>query len=752
MLRFISYFLVFWPFILGAQIDFDQYKPLRSVGAVPADFSLTTARKIDQADQDHLQDLSAKKRKLFTEQVNYSIDELLQSGLVTFGDPVSVYLQQLGDKLTENDPNLSGKLRFYAFNSNEANAFSTDQGIVFVTTGLIAQLTTEAQLAFVLCHEIVHYREKHVLDLFDYTMNSSDLSYGEKVRFFSKYSRDNEFEADLEAVPMYHAAGYAPEAITSTFDVLIYSYLPFEEIQFDKGYFNNNWMYVPELIFEKDKKEISARVDYNDRMLSHPNVLKRKEALEKRIAEFKDWGTDANKNADQFLEIRDVCRFEYVLNEVYASNSIDALYGIYVLEATYPNSRFLRSCKSQAWLDMMDPEQRRKNSDELVTFYGSEKKYASDYEGQISIVARTILTMPKQAKLALGLRTIRDNFLKDTTDHFAHRLWEKAIEFAAYNRDFQFDQFSELTFSEAVQAFQKQRHLTDSLKASKQRAQTNWNKYEAIRNQKTGFSLDQGIDSTKFYLYGISDLVKDSVFKSRFQFYTKKFKDQEQEEDELYEMTDEEQEAYFTEKYESTLHVGLDTVLMLHPLVYELDSYESINFRKTDQLEARVQAAIQKIAQEKGVVLKQLNRAQLQHLSAEQFNDLAQLMRSIEKRARNAKNHAFVLDLEELQRLRTVYGTGKVMLLQYQHQFSPQIGLVEAIVGTVIFPLGMIYFPITTLSSHQSMWDAYVLDLTTGELLVNQSYLSNDMASRKFLELRMDALFNQLKQAKKHED
>lgn len=733
------------PTVLVAQVDFDRYVPLRSSGPVPSDFSLTTARKIDQADQDHLDQLSARKRKLFTEQVNYSIDELLQSGLVTFGDPVSKYLQNLGDRLTKNDPDLNGKLRFYAFNTNEANAFSTDQGIVFVTTGLLAQLTSEAQLAFVLCHEIVHYKEKHVLDLFDYTMNSTDLSYGEKMRFFSKYSRDNEFEADLDAVPMYHAAGFAPEAIVTTFDVLIYSYLPFEEVLFDKSYFNNQWMYVPELIFEKETKEINAEIDYNDRLLSHPNVLKRKEALDKRIAEYQDWGTIYNSDEAQFLEVRDICRFEYVLNEVYSSNQIDALYGIFVLEAKYPDSRFLRSCKSQVWLDMMDPELKRRNAEDIYNIYGNDRKYASDYEGQISILARTLLPLPKQAKLALGLRTIRDNFLRDTTDKFAFRLWEKAIEFAAYSRDFEFDQFSNLTFSEAVTHFKKEKDFQDSLKRAKQRVEPNWNKYEAIRNQKSGFSLDLGIDSTKFYLYGIADLVKDSLFKSRFDFYSKKFKEKEEKEDELFEMTDEEQNDFYAEKELNKLHIGMDTVLLVHPLVYELEGYESIDFRKTDELEQRLNLALKNAAAEKGIVLKQLNRLESQGFTAQEFNDLAQLMRSLEKRARDAQNKTFVLDVEELQRLRSAYGTEKVLLLQLQHQFDPQIGIGGAILGTVIFPIGMIYFPAAILSGHQTIWDAYVLDLNSGELILDETYYTNDLASKKFIELRLDALFNQLK-------
>ena len=138
---------------------------------------------------------------------------------------------------------------------------------------------------------------------------------------------------------------------------------------------------------------------------------------------------------------------------------------------------------------------------------------------------------------------------------------------------------------------------------------------------------------------------------------------------------------------------------------------------------------------------------ELQGFSAQEFNDLAQLMRSLEKRARNTQNKTFVLDVEELQRLRNVYGTSKVLFLQLQHEYEPQIGVGGAILGTVLFPVGMVYFPVAILSGHHTVWDAYVLDLNTGELILDESYYTNDLASRKFIELRLDALFNQLKQS-----
>lgn len=78
--------------------------------------------------------------------MHYAINDLLHSGLVVYGDEVSVYVGKVADKLLEKDKPLREKLRFYAIKSNETNAFSTYQGIVFVTTGLISQLSTEAQL------------------------------------------------------------------------------------------------------------------------------------------------------------------------------------------------------------------------------------------------------------------------------------------------------------------------------------------------------------------------------------------------------------------------------------------------------------------------------------------------------------------------------------------------------------------------------------------------------------------------------
>ncbi len=735
---------IIFPMLSIGQIDFDNYIPLQSKGYVPEDFSITTSDKISEAQGERRDGLTAKQQEVFVEQVNYTIDGLLKSGLVTYGDEVTDYIQRIGDRLTDSDPELKGRLRFYTLNSNEANAFSTDQGMVFVTTGLIAQMTNEAQLAFVLAHEIIHYQEEHVLDLYDYVTDNKSLTYGEKVRFFSKYSRDNEFEADKMGVKLFHAAGYSPSEITKTFDVLIYSYLPFEEIPFHKEYFNTEHLFVPEQLFKGRKNEITAKQRYNDQFTSHPNVAKRIEALEKEIATYSDWGTVLNFPEQSFDEVRTICRYESILNDVYEDKSIDALYSIFLLEREHPNSRFLNLCKSQIWLEMMKEEKSNRN------YYNpyANLNYSYDgqfYEGEISLLNSFLKQVPDEGQVALGLRIIHDVYFQDTTDLLLAKMWRKAIQVAAANTEFELERFSSNNFQEAIiqlEEAKKAQEAGDSLGVSIQR----WDKYETIKNQRSGLTFDSGIDSTKFYLYGISDLVKDSSFQKEFNRFHLKVKEEEQEEEDFFIMTDAEQQEVNAEEIEAELHIGLDTVLLVNPFVTEIRGYNDVDFEKSDELEETLLKAVETIGKDVDVVIKRLDRTELESMTTQQYNDLALIMRSLEKGVQTTNPDVFMLDLERLDSLKLVYGSSKVMLLTLDHTYNDHINIVNGIAFTILFPIGMIYFPVALLNAHTTELSVYIMDLETGEMIVDKSYYSKDQASRKMLEARCYALFNQLKE------
>ena len=159
---------------LGAQIqrksiDFQNYQGLRCAGELPVDFrqtSVAKARKAELAIAD--KDLSRTERLQESEhavRTVFEVDEILMSGRVLFGDPLSEFVESVAEKILKaNDrEDLLDELRFYVLKSQEVNAYATSNGVVMVTVGLLSRIENESQLAFILAHEIQHYVLKHSL-------------------------------------------------------------------------------------------------------------------------------------------------------------------------------------------------------------------------------------------------------------------------------------------------------------------------------------------------------------------------------------------------------------------------------------------------------------------------------------------------------------------------------------------------------------------------------------------------------------
>jgi hypothetical protein len=728
-----------------AQEDFNHYQPLCNKGPVPVDFSVSTLNKIKQDGKEDLKSLNIKKKQFFVEQINYSIDEILFSGNVTFGDTISHYLQKLGDKLVAGNKELEGKLRFYTYNSTDANAFSTRQGIVFVTTGLIAQLTSEAQLAFVLSHEIIHFQEHHVLDLFEYATKEKFYSYNERTRFLSNYSRENELEADWMAVKMVHDAGYKSSELNKTFDVLLYSYLPFEEMKFEKTYFNTAEMYVPEMYFDFKRTEISAKFRYNDYLMSHPNLAKRKEQVAEQIAKFRDWdGNMLYKDSSAFFYVRDVARFEYVLNKVYEEEPVDALYAIYILEKKYPESVFLSNYKSQAWLDLMKTVVQKKKSD-YYTFLPSAKRKMKYYEGQISILNQFLNALPKQGKLAMGLRVIYDAYQKDTTNLVAEKCLQTAMQILVKSDDFDLSKFSERNYAQTLA------YLSEKRKAATMGEKTQpdeLDKYAVIENQSKGMTDGFQIDSSKFYMYGIADIIRDSSFMAKFKLHNTKNSQLEKKNDEFNLMTDIEQADLESQKYDEAAHLKMDSVLVFQPAVFETTRSSGINVCKTFKTRDLIFKEMAGNAADLDIHVKTMNLQKLDTLNADDWNNYALLQRSLTRAISDHENDFFVLDVPDLNRVKNQFGAGKLLFMEYQHAYTPDLHFGNVVLFTVLLPVGLVYFPIEILSGHRSDWQFYVLNLQTGEVLLSRAYYANEPSTKHFIGSRLYGMLNQLKQAK----
>ena len=131
--------------------------------------------------------------------------------------------------------------RVYLIDSPHANAFTPGGGHIFVTTGIIRRLRTEAQIAMVLAHEMAHNRAIHVVKgqdglslnrrvtafgkrVFDEGLGVPWLSTGVKAladTSLNSYTRAQEEEADRIGFRYFVAAGYDPFEAPKSFAALI---------------------------------------------------------------------------------------------------------------------------------------------------------------------------------------------------------------------------------------------------------------------------------------------------------------------------------------------------------------------------------------------------------------------------------------------------------------------------------------------------------------------------------------------------
>ncbi len=157
-------------------------------------------------------------------------------------DPIAIYVRLVGAVLTQHAGRPDIVFRFTVLDSKSLNAFSTPGGYTFITSGLLRYLENEAELAFVLAHEMGHVVKKHgletwlngVLDRQKRAMRDRFLERADKDRWrdaekfaeridtfadmiIKGKSRPHETAADRYALQLLSRTGYDPHVALSFF-------------------------------------------------------------------------------------------------------------------------------------------------------------------------------------------------------------------------------------------------------------------------------------------------------------------------------------------------------------------------------------------------------------------------------------------------------------------------------------------------------------------------------------------------------
>src|ERR1051326_5985765 len=339
--------------------DLDHFAPLECSGTIPGDFLTHTMDKVkrDIANipyKESYKDRAAKQEFLLNS--NYELDELLLSGRVLFNDPISNYVSKVADVVLAGDKDTRAKLRFYCLKTNEVNAFSTNPGIIFITTGLMSKLKNEAQLAFIISHEIIHCKNKHPINLYvkeqkmlekgKYKFNTVD----ERIRSISMFSKENEMEADQQGFQLFAASGYKLNEAVTVLDLLLYSDLSFINDKFDYSFLETPGMKIPSYYLGPDPVVWKEReTNYDDSRSSHPNIRTRNRQIHHQ-AEGMDLGKGElfKVSEKDFNYCRELCRFETVKLDLDRFEYADAVYHASGLLKTYPDNPYLQNCLAKA--------------------------------------------------------------------------------------------------------------------------------------------------------------------------------------------------------------------------------------------------------------------------------------------------------------------------------------------------------------------------------------------------------------------
>ncbi|MCT4580979.1 MAG: M48 family metallopeptidase [Flavobacteriales bacterium] len=431
--------------------DFNNYEPIMCAGPLPKDFTDRTSDKVlkdieknTDKTENHIE---AKSKNNFILKSNYMLDELLMSGRVLFGDPVSEYVNTVADKLLKDEPKLRKELRFYCIKSNITNAFSTNQGMIFVTLGLIAQLENEAQLAQVLSHEIVHYTKKHVINTF---LESSKISkgngkykyssYDDNIIKLSNYSKTLEFEADSLGFFRLKNAGYAIQEALSVFDVLQFSYLPFDERPFQYDFFETETVKIPEAFRLDTILPIRFEDDYDDSKSTHPNIRKRRDQII-RLIENEKGGQLFIQKEELFHKIQTICRFEGVRLNTKNAAYVKSIYNAQLLLADYPNSIFLKKNILKALYGISKYKNQEK-------YYMITNDY-DEYEGEISAAYYFFEKLSSEQVTSITLEKINAFYLEHNKNKRSQQQIASLID-DLVDDDFKFENYHERIIADTL--------------------------------------------------------------------------------------------------------------------------------------------------------------------------------------------------------------------------------------------------------------------------------------------------------------
>lgn len=486
-----------------------NYTPLKSTGKLPEIF-LKKPSVVSEEDIKNDRGTSTIKKDQFIRSTNYFISDLFHSGIVLVNDPLTAYVNKVAAEVIKQNPGIGLEhVQLFVTKSPEVNAYAFDKGYIFINIGLIAQLENEAQLAYIISHELIHISKKH--SVAEYIENQRSNSYdknGSEDRILAKYrfSKEQEREADVAGLDLIKKTNYSAKAVMGAFDVLQYSYLPFELPEFDKSFFEDNDLKIPDTLNLKKTSNIKTDDDYDDSKSSHPNIRKRRMSIDDDVRRIEEAGRKKYLVSDDanFKRMREISRFELCRIYLLKKDYVNAIYAAYILLGKYPDNLYLKKIVGRGLYNMVAGGSSN-NVNSIQIGNGSSGGY-EDIEGSSQRLYYLFEKLEAKELNVIALSYVykaakqypKDPLLSDLTDSLFSSLVNDSKLYL--------NSFSKKTLKE-------EKDTTVKPVAVSEEEQGEESKYKTIKKIQLKNEESTG---TGFIKYAFVGLLKDDEFVSRF--------------------------------------------------------------------------------------------------------------------------------------------------------------------------------------------------------------------------------------------
>jgi len=405
----------------------------------------------------------------------FRLDEVIHSGKAINSGPMVEFASSVVKSLTKDS------VAVFVIESNLVGAFSSPEGRIFFTSGLMAQAANEDQVAFFAAREIYRLKNNWFPKVISETAVGR-ISYNEKLESVLTDSINLARALDARATRLIEANGYDETAAASSIDLIRLQHLPYKEISVPNDYLNSDKLFVPKSFFELPFGYQPGKLDVILR-LDDDYLNTRQDSILGRIDQLKT--TQFSEN-EAFLKAQRQAREKYAEQAIMDADFDLALYSVFLLETEYGTSDFTKKLKAYAWMGF------------ALTKMGYLLRKPNNYHrtnSKSTAFFFFLRQLEPQASIAIALRAITD-IQKESPEVEKYR--DFLLNQVKEDRRWNLKGFSQYSYYDLVEKEHGAFNGSDKYKS-----------LDSLRQSAKNVIFE---DSMAFYKYAIPDLIKNNEF------------------------------------------------------------------------------------------------------------------------------------------------------------------------------------------------------------------------------------------------